>query len=426
MWITVLIFAWVYLVMAVGRCPGTRIDRTAAALLGAAAICLLHQHSLAAAMRFVDLSTLFALFVFMLLGVIAQQRGAITCLTQPLLHRAWGPRRFLACVMAVTALLSMVMINDVVVVLLTPIVIRCAQQLKQPLLPLLLGTALASNLGSAASVVGNPQNLLLADAAGLSLLGYAQHTLLPVLLSLLGTWLLLLGVFRQQFKLSPATVSAAPSAVASVADTIKAVINKPDTNKAQAPAAHYSACILALLIAGFIGGMLLLPSYKVPLLLAVFMVLLLLSPQSLNHVWPKIDWSVLFLITGLFVVTNSSAAHLPLTQWPWLHQVLAQMAVSEPVLIGVSAVASNSIGNVPAVILLLSLPIELTVGLATQLAYYTTVTGNLFLNGSLASIIVAEIARQHGYIVRFTDFLKVGIPSVIVAVLLGISLAVTP
>jgi len=426
MWITVLIFAWVYLVMAVGRCPGTRIDRTAAALLGAAAICLLHQHSLAAAMRFVDLSTLFALFVFMLLGVIAQQRGAITCLTQPLLHRAWGPRRFLACVMAVTALLSMVMINDVVVVLLTPIVIRCAQQLKQPLLPLLLGTALASNLGSAASVVGNPQNLLLADAAGLSLLGYAQHTLLPVLLSLLGTWLLLLGVFRQQFKLSPATVSAAPSAVASVADTIKAVINKPDTNKAQAPAAHYSACILALLIAGFIGGMLLLPSYKVPLLLAVFMVLLLLSPQSLNHVWPKIDWSVLFLITGLFVVTNSSAAHLPLTQWPWLHQVLAQMAVSEPVLIGVSAVASNSIGNVPAVILLLSLPIDLTVGLATQLAYYTTVTGNLFLNGSLASIIVAEIARQHGYIVRFTDFLKVGIPSVIVAVLLGISLAVTP
>lgn len=403
---TILIFCLVYLVMAVGRVPGTFVDRTTAALMGAVLLCLLHQHALTTAITFIDLNTLFALFVFMMMGVIAQHNGAMTQLIRPLMQQGLGGRSFLAVIMSLTGLLSMVMINDVVVVLLTPIVIICAQRLNHPLIPMLLGVALSSNLGSAASIVGNPQNLLLADAGGLHLYAYAKQTLLPVMLSLAGTWLIIVIVYRRQFN-------------------TKQLACDSQTLLTQAPelaSSGSSTLVLLLLLGGFIGGMLVSTTFKVPLLLIVLLALLLLSKQPLSKVLPRIDWGVLILIAGLFVITGISASSLPLAHLPWLDTVLEQIVVSEPALIGASIIASNTIGNVPAVILLLSLPFEMSAQLATQLAYYTTVTGNLFLNGSLASIIVAEIARQHGQNLSFSAFLKVGVASVLLAVTFGLTL----
>ncbi|MCW5821143.1 MAG: hypothetical protein KIT12_14670, partial [Trueperaceae bacterium] len=158
-------------VIAFGRVPGARLSRAAVAFVGAAALLAVQAVDLGAAVRMVNGEVLLLLFSLMVVNASLASAGAFRLLATLVTRGTLGPRRLLALLVLSAGVLSALFLNDTVVLMLTPLVVRAARRLQLPPLPYLLGLALAANAGSVATVTGNPQNVLVAVGAGI---GYGE------------------------------------------------------------------------------------------------------------------------------------------------------------------------------------------------------------------------------------------------------------
>ncbi|MGA8049520.1 MAG: SLC13 family permease, partial [Burkholderiales bacterium] len=185
---TVAIFAIVYVGMVLGGLPFLQLDRTGVALLGAIAVVGLEILSPEQAARAVHLPTLLLLFSFMVISAQMRLGGFYGWVTERIAALPLSPPALLAAVIAVVAALSAVFSNDVVCLAVAPVLADACLRRRLDPVPFLLALACAANVGSAATLIGNPQNMLIGQKLELDFPRYMEQAIVPVSLGLAATW----------------------------------------------------------------------------------------------------------------------------------------------------------------------------------------------------------------------------------------------
>lgn len=384
------LFALTYLGLALGRIPPFKLDRSGFALFGAVAFLATESISVDQAKAAVDAPTLAVLFGMMMLSAQYRVSGLYTAIGDRL-ARVEDPRRLLLGTIAVSALLSAVLTNDVVCFALTPLLAGALVQSGRPPLPYLLAVACASNIGSALTPIGNPQNIFIAQRLGLRFLPFLSACLVPVALSLAVLYIILSRRLRKEGFATPSGLPAGEALT--------------DTRVPLQPRQARKAVLLTLVAIGFF-----LSPVPAPLTaLGIAGAVMLTRRTWTRDMLYLVDWHLLALFIGLFVVVRG----FELSGWTeaaghTLADAGADLSQLRILIPGV-AVLSNLVGNVPAVMLMLPF-----VGRAPSTGYAmalaSTFAGNAVLAGSIANLIVAEQAERMGIRFGFLDHLRAGLP----------------
>ena len=390
--LVLVVFTLVYLGMILGDLPFLQVDRTGIALLGAIALVGLGAVTPEAAVDSLHLPTLILLFAFMVLSAQMRLGGFYARVTWKLAIWPLSPPLLLGALIGVAAALSAVFSNDIVCLAVAPVLIDVCRQRRLHPLPFLLALACAANVGSAATLIGNPQNMLIGATLRLSFGGYAAQALPPVLLGLLATWGIIVAQTRGRWFAPDVAINLTPARRADDAPTF----NPWQTIKGLSVAAALLGAFLFTdwphEAAALIGAGVLLTSRQ------------LHSRQMLGLV----DWELLVLFTGLFVV-NHALQETGLVARAVAASAAAGWHLEQPgMLFGVTVLLSNLVSNVPAVRLLLPTATHPLAGPILALA--STLAGNLLLVGSIANLIVADAASRRGVQLDWRTHARTGIP----------------
>ena len=379
------VFCLVYMGMILGRFPGLAIDRTGVALLGAIALIATGRLTPEAAWNANDVPTITLLLSLMVVSAQFRLGGFYSVVAQRLSTAQVSPSVLLLLLIGVSALLSAVLANDIVCLAFTPLLIEgCVRRGLKPV-PFLLALACASNVGSAATLIGNPQNMLIGQKLNLSFSGYLLDGVLPAALGCVAIWLLICWLVHGQWRQRPGTIDI--------------------------PAPHFDLWQTAkgsVVLAGLMAAFLFAPWPREVVALAAAGLLLMSRYLHTRRMLAQVDWQLLVLFAGLFVVNHALAASGMLAQgMERLHA--AGVAVEQPVwLFGTTVVLSNLVSNVPAVMLLLPAATHPQAGAILALA--STLAGNLFIVGSIANIIVIDQAERLGIRITWREHARVGVP----------------
>jgi len=382
---SLIIFFLVYLGMILGFWPGLALDRTGIALLGAIAFIELQGISISQATNFIDLSALAILFSFMIISAQFYFSGFYTNTIEHMENWSLTPPQLLSVVILISASLSAVLINDIVCLALTPLIIKLCFRKKLNPIPFLIGLACSSNIGSALTLVGNPQNLLIGQVLNIPFAQYIKFSLVPCFLGLFATWLIIKFQIKDEWfeegkEINPETISFDPW------QSKKGIV------------------VIVVLFIIFIFTDL--PRDQVSLAFAGF--LLLSRKMASQTILSVIDWQLLILFIGLFIVNRS---FLNINNVKALPQLLMSypIDINSPIwIVLISLVLSNIVSNVPAVMLLL--PFVKTSSGGSLLALSSTFAGNLFIVGSIANLIVISQASQFNVKIDWKKYTKIGFP----------------
>ncbi len=386
-----------YLGVAIGGYPGLRMNRATIALVGAVALVALGLLPLDVALGSLDANTLLLLFAMMVVNVHLELAGFFQRIGAWVIARAHSPRVLLAWIMLAAGILSALFLNDTIVLMFTPLVLEVTLTLRRNPIPYLIGLATAANIGSTATITGNPQNMLIGLTSHLSFVEFSL-ALAPIALLGLGiAWGVLVWLYRAEF----ATRSLPPT--------------EPPPTASDPWLLKKSMALIALMLVAFIVG--------VPIALAaiaVAAVLLITRRTDPEDIFARVDWSLLVFFSGLFVVTGALAysgvtdALFDIAQ-DWVRGGVLPLSL-------VAVALSNLISNVPAVMLFRPLIPQLADAhrMWLALAMASTLAGNLTLLGSVANLIVAESARARGVHLSFREYLKAGVPITLLTLAVGI------
>ncbi|MBK8178241.1 MAG: anion transporter [Planctomycetes bacterium] len=379
------VFALVYLGMILGALPGLALDRSGIALLGGLALVAFGVLTPAEAWNAIDVPTIALLFGLMVVSAQFRLAGFYSALTRRLAAAEMSAERLLLCVVLTSGALSALLVNDIVCLALAPIVVELAARRRLDPVPFLLGVAAGSNVGSAATLIGNPQNMLIGQALGLSFRGYLADALPVAAAGLWITWWVLLRAWRGRLQrdTQPFTAEAPP-------------FDPWQTAK--------GSLVLAVLVGLFLHGGL--PRDVVAL--AAAGVLLCSRSLASSRFLGLVDWPLLVLFVGLFVV-HFALAGTGLVTDAFAAGRAAGFDPAHPVaLFLVTPLLSNLVSNVPATMLLLPAAEHPQAG--AILALSSTLAGNFLLVGSIANLIVVEQAARLGIRIGWREHARVGVP----------------
>jgi Na+/H+ antiporter NhaD/arsenite permease-like protein len=393
--IVTLVFALTYLGMALGRAPGLKIDRTGIAMIAAVVVVAmgaLPADEVASAVHF---PTLLLMGGLMILSSRMGAAGFYDAAAAWIARQAGRPRYLLALTVAVGGGLSAVLVNDIVVFAMAPLLCAGLAERRLDPRPFLFALAAASNAGSAATLIGNPQNILLGQVGKLGFWSYFAVAIVPALAGMVVAFAGIAVVWRSSLAARPAD------------RTVKA----PAFDRAQT-----GLCGVALVVLLVLFGT---PFPREMSALLVAACLVVSRTVASRQLLDEIDLPLLILFASLFIV-NDAFARTGLAEQA-LQALVAQGLLPDRVLLlGPTAlVLSNTIGNVPAVVMILQVWRSIPEGVLVGLAVLSTLAGNLFLVGSLANLIVAERAAMAGVQLSFRDHARAGIPITLVSMVLA-------
>lgn len=390
-----LIFAATFLVLAIGRFPGLRIDRAGAAIVGASLMVASGVLRFDEALRAVDWATIVLLLGMMIVVANLHLSGFFRLVAARVVEHAHSPKMLLAGIVAVSGVMSAFFVNDTMCIVLTPLVVHVTVALRRNPVPYLLAVALAANAGSVATITGNPQNMMIGALSGIPYPRFAAALAPVAAFSLVLTWAVLVVVFREEFA----------SGRFERVDVGRIRVNRPMLWKA--------AAVAAAMVAFFFRGW---PVAQTAIVAgALLLVTRRVKPEKVYH---DIDWPLLAMFAGLFIVVRGFETTA-------LERDLLDFAEGTPldrpaVLSFFAALVSNLVSNVPAVLLFKPIVVKLAdpVGSWLTLAMASTLAGNLTLVGSVANLIVVERAKPEVQI-RFMDHFRAGAPLTLLTIAAG-------
>lgn len=389
------IFAGTYLVLALGRFPGMRVDRAGAAVIGASLMVATGSIGFDEALRAVDWPTIVLLLGMMIVAGNLRLAGFFRWTAAWVVRHAHHPRTLLAGMIGVCGVLSAVFVNDTICIVMTPLVLEVALSLRRNPIPYLLAVAMSSNAGSVATMTGNPQNMMIGALSGIEYGRFAVALAPVAAISLVVVYAAVRWTYRSEFD----------GTHFEVGERVRVRVNKPMLWKSLA----VSVAMVGLFFAGWgvaqtaiVAGAVLLATRRV-------------KPEK---VYGEVDWTLLVLFAGLFVVV--AGVEKTALERDLLEAVKGFGLERVWVLSGLSAILSNLVSNVPAVLVFRPVVERLADAESgwLTLAMSSTLAGNLTILGSVANLIVVERARGHVQI-RFTDYIKVGIPVTLVTLAAG-------
>ena len=389
-----IIFLFTYVIIAIGRPPLFRIDRAGAALIGASLMIVSGVIDIDAAYRAIDYRTIVILFSLMIVVANLRLSGLFPLASAFVMRRISSPTLLLYAVVFMSGSLSALLINDTVCIAFTPLILAITLRLGLNPVPYLLALCMASNIGSVATITGNPQNIMIGSFSGISYPRFAAR-LLPVAVTGLVLCCVMIRIaYRGSFR-------------------AEQIVSAPMRYRVHRPLLIKSSVVSVIMLILFLAGV---PMTTVAIGGASY--LLITRRVNPEKVYRSIDWRLLILFVGLFIVVagveRSGLAKAAL-------ESIGSRTVGHPVfLVSVSALLSNLVSNVPAVLLLkpvmAAMPDPETAWLL--LAMSSTLAGNLTILGSIANIIVVEGARPR-VTIGFVEYLKVGIPLTLATIVAG-------
>jgi len=386
------IFCLVYLGMILGGLPFLQLDRTGIALLGAIALIGIEAVTPEQAAQSIHLPTLILLFSFMVVSAQMRLGGFYGWVTRVLAALPLSPPLLLAALIVVAAALSAVFSNDIVCLAVTPVLIEACLARRLDPVPYLLALACAANVGSAATLIGNPQNMLIGETLKLSFGAYSAQALAPVLLGLAVTWALVAWQTRGRWEQASALTDEAAS-----------------ERRDDAPFDRWQTAKGLSVATALLAVFLFVPSWPRDVAALTGAGLLLMSRRlHSTKMLGLVDWELLILFIGLFVV-NHALQETGIAAGIVADLATAGVNLEEPApLFAATLVLSNVVSNVPAVMLLLPIAEHALAG--PTLALVSTLSGNLLVVGSIANIIVVAAAARRGIRIDWKRHARTGVP----------------
>ncbi|MCP4179503.1 MAG: anion transporter [bacterium] len=387
---TLIVFIVTYIGVAIGSFWGLKLDRTGIVLLGSIALLAFGCLTLHEAVNSVNYKSILLLFALMVVSSQLQYAGFYHRVAHFISGFINKPNRFLLILMLSSGITSAFLNNDVVCYAFTPIIAVSLLKKKLNPVPFLIGLAISSNIGCALTYIGNAQNILIGEMGNLNFGGYILWTILPVSISMcLAYWIILLISKNSLNK------------------TIDTEISENDIDKTKFNtwrATKGIVCVIIIIILFFT------PLHRYLVALVAAGILLCSHKLESRDVLKKVDWQLLILFIGLFVVVGAFRDQgLGAASIEWLKH--SGVDLNNPYILALSTgVLSNMINNSATVMLLVHF-VDLTNPLfGYVLALSNTFAGNLFIIGSVANIIVIKGAKDYGINISFIEFAKYGIP----------------
>ncbi len=392
--VTLAIFVITYAGIAVGRVPGLKLNRVGIALLGCIALMIFGGISTADAVSYINWPTVFLLFGFFVVSAQLRLAGFYDRVASQFSARLGHPARFLLLVMLITGGLSAFLNHDIVCFVFAPIVGAALLRKGLNPVPFLIAMAIASNIGAAATLIGNPQDMLIGQVAGLGFGRYLLWSAVPVAFAMAAAYGIIWALSRRRL----------------VSDLTDA--------RGEQPIGHpYNRAhtIKGLVILAVAVGLFFSPIPKEVIALAAAGIHLASTKFRTEDLLGLVEWPLLVLFIALFVITGA------LQSSGWGEQMMLWLArggfhINSPgVLVLTTAGLSNLINNSAAVMLLLKVLNLSRPTTAYILALSNSFGGSLIITGSVSSIIVVQQAKELGIRISFRDFARLGVPVTLVA-----------
>jgi len=389
-----IIFGASYLVFALGKFPGLKIDRTGAAIIGAVSMVAFRIVRPGEALRHIDFATVVLLFSMMLIVGNLHLVGFFEWNAEFILRRL-RPAYLLPALVFTCGVMSAFFVNDIVCLVMVPFVLNVTRRMKMEPLPYLLAVPTASNIGSVATITGNPQNMLIGSFSAIHYRDFLVHLAPVAIAGLCLNWAVLHWIHMRKTGLPPEIPRQIPLPSLDLSRLTKPVI------------------VVTCVVAGFFLGVP--PAMMAALGGAILLITRTLEPRK---VYEQVDWGLLVFFVGLFLIVGGAenagitVRLLELAR----HWNLQRLDVFTLVIAGLC----NIVNNVPAVMLVKSLVPQFanphTAWLALAMA--STLAGNLTLTGSVANLIVVETAKPAVWI-SYRDYLRVGVPITLLTLAVG-------
>lgn len=390
-----IIFSLTYIGLAFGSIPGLLIDRSGIALIGASAIVFFGILTPEEAIKYIDISTILLLYGLMVLSAQLRIGGFYTKVSLWVLKKVSSPKILLLNLMIASAVLSSVLANDIVCLAFTPVVAYSTLKCGLNPTPFLLGLAMSSNIGSASTIIGNPQNMLIGQFAKLDFLKFFLWCFPPSFVSFVLSYFTILLMFNKKWR---------------VAYEFPVEQNWNEFNR------HHS-------VKGLIFVLITVLLFFTPIPREITAVtsasLLMLSRYiSTRRLLELVDWSLIILFICLFIIVGAISKYgLPNKMLYEIQKYGLNIADNPIHLSLVSVVLSNIFSNVPAVMLILNVLPKENIENYYILAVSSTFAGNLLTIGSIANLIVIEQSKMFDIKITFWDYAKVGIPVTLISIL---------
>lgn len=396
----IIIFSIVYLGMILGRFPYLKVNRAAIAMIGAVALLSGHLITPSKAIASIDFKTLALLFGLMIISIQFDMCGLYTAISSWVRKIKVSPAIFLALVTILVGGLSALLTNDVVAVAITPVILSICIDRKLNPIPFMLAIAFATNSGAIATFVGSPQNMLIAEKLNLSFISFLAYTGIPSIISLTLGWAVLVWIYRDSWSLNLSDSSGCTR-----------------MKLAEVPFMLPEAVKGVIIIAVVIGYFMFTNDDRGIIAITAGAFLLMNAHYKSQEMIEKVDWNLLILFFGLFIVNAAmDATGIPKD----IVNALSKQGfdLSEPpVLFIVTALLSDIVSNVPSVMLLLPYVTDPISG--PLMAIASGLSSNMIIIGSLANIIVVDAAASKGLKISFWEFAKSGIPVSIISMIIG-------
>jgi Na+/H+ antiporter NhaD/arsenite permease-like protein len=388
------IFLLSYLVFAIGKFPGMKIDRPGAAIIGAVLMVAFRAVKPADSLHFIDFGTIVLLFSMMLLVAYLHLDGFFDWVSEWIAARV-SPRHLLPAIIFLSGTFSAFFVNDIICLIMVPFTLKVSRRMGLPPLAYLLAVATASNIGSVATITGNPQNMLIGSYSGMRYSRFLFHLGPVAIVGLLVDWLILWFIYTRH-----ETPPTPPADLAIPASSPHGALLK-------------AGIVILLVLAGFLAG---LPPTQVAAVGAAIM--LMTRRHEPRQVYDEVDRGLLVFFVGLFLIVGGAenvglTARLLEVGQGWNLQHAYTLTI-------VTAGLSNIVSNVPAVMLVKSMVPRFANPQQgwLVLAMASTLAGNLTITGSVANIIVVERAKPEVKI-TFGQYLRAGVPITLITLAFG-------
>lgn len=389
------IFVATYLLIAVHRTPWFEIKRPYIAAGGAALMLLVGALSVTDAFESINFSVVFLLIGMMCLVAGLEHSGFFTVLTDLLMKESKSRRNMLFVIMILSAVLSAIALNDAVVLMFTPVVIKICSKMKVNPIPFLVGMMMSANIGSIATAVGNPQNAYIVSVSGMDFLTYSMYSVPIAVVCMIVTMALVWLYYRNRM------------------DPVAEISNLDEDVRVSGPSLKFMIILLiATFVAFALSGFFDYELYQVALIAGglALLAIAVTSPKDIPWAVKRVDWGTVLFFIGLFVIIGAASTTGLVHDIAQLFPGFRDGEVPDVLSLSLfSAVLSNLVSNVPAVMLISEMMPVSEPMLWITLAASSTLAGNTTLIGSAANMIVAERAERYGVKLDFFRFFIIGI-----------------
>lgn len=388
-----------------------KLHRTVAAVTGSLLLILTGVLTVESGLSYVDMNTLGVLIGMMLFVSVVKNSGLFEYIAIWAAKAAKGhPWRLMVLFVLITAILSAFLDNVTTVLLIGPMTLAITNMLKVNPVPFFMTQIMASNIGGTATLIGDPPNIMLGSAAGLSFTDFITNTGVAVLFVLAATLLCFYFIYGRKLQVDPEAMNSIL-----LLDERKSIKDRPLLIK--------SVVMILLVVVGFVfHDQLHLESCTIALTAAA--VMLLIGHQDVEEIVSGVEWTTILFFGGLFIVVGG-------LQETGIIQILANslmslteghMTLTILLILWVSAIISSFLDNIPFVATLIPLILTMQSNGVDVTPLWWAVSlgaclgGNGTLIGASANVVLSGISTRHGFPITFASYFKVGFPLMLVSV----------